>query len=254
MSINNFLAEVKRSGLAKSSRYMVVIDLPRGPVANTNGIVNPWNTDYFRRNVNQQYTSLSAGQRLTSLYCEATALPSLNIDTKVNKVYGPGREMPYGRSYTPVNFTFYIDRDYIVKKFFDTWMSTIYDEDTGHMNYYNEYTTSVHILALDATDGEVSGDLGGYGGDFRARYQCTLVEAYPKTIAEIAYGAGNSDVPRLQVSMQFRKWTETTVPFGVGSIGSTPDVPFNITYNPSTGSTEARGLGRPINDPIDDYN
>lgn len=251
MSINNFLSEVKRSGLAKSSRYMVVIDLPRGPIANTNGVENPWNTDYYRRNNNQQYTNLKGGQYLASLYCEATSLPALNIDSKVNKIYGPGREMPYGRSYTPVNFTFYIDRDYVIKRFFDAWMGTIFDEDTGHMNYYNEYTTNVHILALDAKDGESAGGLEG--GDFRARYQCSLVEAYPKTIAEVSYGAGNAEVPRLQVSMQYRKWVETTAPTGIGSIGSSPDVPFNITYNPATGTTEARGVSRDVTSPIPPY-
>ena len=42
------------------------------------------------------YTQMVEGQRwfFTSLYCEATSLPSLNIDSKLNKVYGPGREMP----------------------------------------------------------------------------------------------------------------------------------------------------------------
>ncbi len=248
MSINQFLTAVKTRGLAKSSRYMVVIDIPRGPLANDRGVVNPWQTDFFRRNNNLQYTSLKAGQYLASLYCEAASLPSLNIDTKLNKLYGPGREIPYGRSYTPVNFTFYIDRDYVIKKWFDTWQSTIFDEDTGHLNYYNEYTTNVHILALDAKDGEQQAT--DFGGDFRARYQCTLVEAYPKTVAEVAYGAGNAEVARLQVSMQYRKWVETTAPFGIGSIGSKPDVPFNITYNPSTGLTEARGVTRNVETPI----
>ena len=66
----------------------------------------------------------------------------------------------------------------------------------------------------------------------RAKYQCTLVEAYPKTVAEIAYSASNSEVARLQVSMQFRKWQETTASTGVGSLGSNLVLNDYIEYNP----------------------
>jgi len=239
MSINNFLATVKKSGFAKTNRYLVVIDIPRGPTANTNGVLNPWNSDFWNRSTNSTYTNLKGGQQLTSLYCEAASLPALNIDTKINKQYGPGREMPYGRSYTPVNFTFYIDREYIVKRFFDDWMGSIYDKDTGHVNYYNEYTTQVHILALDTTDGV---DNNNINGDVKAKYQCTLIEAYPKTVAELSYSAGATDVARLQVSMQYRKWEETTVPSGIGGFTTRPDT-VNVTYNPATGSYTANNAG-----------
>lgn len=223
MSINNFLAEVKRSGFAKQSRYMVLIDLPRGPSANSNGIANPFSQDFFRvaqRNEGASYSP--TGAYLASLYCEAVSLPSLNIDTKMHKVYGPGREMPYGRSYSPVNLTFYIDKDFIIKKFFDTWMASIFNKDTGHMNYYNEYTSQVHILALDTTSGDSP----------RARYQCTLVEAYPKTMAEVSFSAGTGDVARLQISMQYRHWVESTnasspqsVQQGIGAMAGLSGIP-----------------------------
>jgi hypothetical protein len=228
MSINNFLATVRSRGFAKSSRYMVVIDLPRGPSANNLGQTGAWGDGKFG-NQFSGYTAMKEGQYLTSLYCEATSLPAKNIDTKLNKQYGPGREIPYGHSYTPINLTFYIDRDYIIKRFFEHWQNMIVNEDSGHTNYYNEYTTQVHILALDAKDGE------SLSGSLSARYQCTLIEAYPKTIAEVAYGAGNADVARLQVSMQYRKWTETTAATGIGSLQSTVPQFANLIYNPATG-------------------
>jgi len=243
MSISNFLAQVKSAGLAKSNRYMVVFDLPRGPLASDNGVSNPWSADFWQRNNNSTTTNLQGGQQLTSLYCEAAQMPALNIDTKLNKVYGPGREMPYGRSYTPVNFSFYVDRDYIIKRFFDTWQNSIFDRRTGHVNFYNEYTTQVHILALDSTEGE-RGPTGydeagtgavSTGGDIRARYQCTLIEAYPKTVAEVAYTAAGQDVVRLNVSMQYRTWQETTRPYGIGRQGAEEPMPYNINYNASTG-------------------
>ena len=215
MSIDNFIAEVREgAGLAKSNRYMVVIDVPRGPSANNFGRSSSFSGLGPGINRFGRYSQLLNGQRLVNLYCEATSLPSMNIDTKLNKQYGPGREIPYGHSYTPVNFTFYMDGDYTVKKFFDAWQKTIIDPDTSKTNYYNEYVTSVHILALDAKDSVDA------GGTLRAKYQCTLIEAYPKTVAEVAFSASSSEVARLQVSMQFRKWKETTAATGIGSLGS----------------------------------
>ena len=50
--------------------------------------------------------------------------------------------------------------------------------------------------------------------------------------------------------MQYRKWTETTTREGVGSLSSNPDLPFNINYNPATGSTTIAGVQRPRFDPV----
>lgn len=254
MAIKEFLATVKGRGFAKSSKYMVVIDLPKGPSANNQGRVNVWGGMTSGGNQFSNYSQMVDGQRLVSLYCEAVSLPSLNIDTKLNKVYGPGREMPYGVSYTPVNLSFYIDRDYLVKRFFDTWQRSIIDEDTHHANFYNEYVTQVHILALDAKEGQSVEDprFAGFdstpGGSFRARYQCTLVEAYPKTVAEVAYSAGNTEVAKLQVSMQYRRWTETTAPFGIGTIQSMEKSPEYIIYNPAQGTFRADTSATRFND------
>ena len=243
MTIREFLAAAHDKGFAKSSKYMVVLDLPKGPSANNFGRVNVWGGLTSGGNQFSNYSQMVEGQRLVSLYCEAASLPSLNIDTKLNKVYGPGREMPYGVSYSPVNLTFYIDRDYIVKRFFDTWQRSIINEDTHHANFYNEYVTQVHILALDASDGmDVS------QSSLKARYQCTLLEAYPKTVAEVAYGAGNVEVARLQVSMQFRKWTETTSPFGIGSVQASQKSPEYIIYNPAQGTFRADTSATRFND------
>lgn len=235
MSLQNFISEVKTAGLAKSNRYMVIIDLPRGLIAN--GQPSQLVGDIIQSTVGRSsiYTRFfpNQGNYLASLYCEATALPASNIDTKIHKVYGPGREMPYGRSYTPVGMTFYLDQNYAIKDFFERWQSIIYNEDTSHMNYYNEYVSNVHILAIDNREGrfgalETLGDLL-----VTARYQCTLQECYPKTIAEVTYGAGNNEVARLQVSFQYRKWKNTTNQIG----GIVNDVMTNASlfYNPTNG-------------------
>ena len=246
MALQEFIANAKLRDFARSSKYLVIVDLPRGPSANQNGGANQIATllrtfgvssaDSFAQSFNR-----ANGQYLSSLFAEVTALPAQNIDSKLHKVYGPGREMPYGRSYTPVNMTFYLDAGYILKEFYESWQGMIFNDKTSHMTYYNEYTTNVHILALDMREGRF-GTRGSFlenvgtlqNSIIQARYQCTLEECYPKTIAEIPLGAATNDVARLNVQFQYRKWTNTSQLFGVGNVSSTTH-PDPVNYNPSTG-------------------
>lgn len=254
MSLNEFISNAKVRGMARSSKYLVIIDMPRGPSANQNGVPNPLaslfrsggatTADSFMNNF-----ATRDGQYLASLNCEVTSLPSQNIDSKVQKVYGPGREIPYGRSYSPVNMSFYIDGGYQIKDFFERWQGMIFDHETSHLNYYNEYVTNVHILALDDREGRFStGGLPDIGtlqnSVIISRYQCTLEECYPKSIAEVPLSASDNGIPRLQVQFQFRKWTNTSSLIGVGNVSSTISDAASVIYDASTGilSNAASGL------------
>ena len=86
---------------------------------------------------------------------------------------------------------------------------------------------------------------GQNGKPLKAKYQCTLQECYPKTVAEIGYSAGGAEVPRLNVSMAYRKWTDTTIPEGLGSVGAHGLVASTKSYDPSTGvfATESSSGG-----------
>lgn len=248
MSLNEFIANAKTRGMARASKYLVIVDMPRGPSANQNGVPNPL-ASLFRTGGKSAGDSFGAmlnnfasrdGQYLASLFCEVASLPSQNIDSKLQKVYGPGREIPYGRSYAPVNMSFYIDAGYQIKDFFERWQGMIFDHETSHLNYYNEYTTNVHILALDDREGRFNtGSLPDIGtlqnSAIISRYQCTLEECYPKSIAEVPLSASDNGVPRLQVQLQFRKWTNTSSLIGVGNVTSTISDSASVLYDASTG-------------------
>ena len=75
----------------------------------------------------------------------------------------------------------------------------------------------------------------------KAKYQCTLQECYPKTVAEIGYSAGGTEVPRLNVSMAYRKWTDTTLSEGLGSVGAHGLDASTKSYDPSTGLFTTEG-------------
>jgi hypothetical protein len=250
MSLTEFIANAKIRNFARANKYLVIIDMPRGPSANNYGRPDPFGS-LFRtggRGANDAFGGLinnfvkADGQYLASLFCESTALPGLNIDSKINKQYGPGREIPYGRSYAPVNMSFYMDAGYQIKDFFEIWQGMIFNEDSSHLNYYNEYVTNVHILGLDMREGRfgtfgVLPDIGTLQNSIIvSRYQCTLQECYPKSVAEIQMSAGSGEVPRLQVQFQYRKWTNTSTLMGVGNVTSTTPESDIVKYNPATGT------------------
>ena len=86
MALQEFIANAKLRDFARSSKYLVIVDLPRGPSANQNGGANQLasllrtfgvsSADSFA----QSFTRAN-GQYLSSLFAEVTALPAQNIDS-----------------------------------------------------------------------------------------------------------------------------------------------------------------------------
>jgi hypothetical protein len=171
MSWTEFKSQVKSKGLARSNRYEVII--PRFPASSANG------------------------ERLLTLFCDATNLPGMNILTQPQRFYGEAWELPYERSFDPVTLSFYMDSNFEIKEGFDRWQSRIINPTSRSINYYNDYVQDIEIRVLNVDD--------------RIPYSLTLYEAYPKTINSIQLDAAARDVMKLQVVMQYRYWTPTSI-------------------------------------------
>ena len=76
----------------------------------------------------------------------------------------------------------------------------------------------------------------------KAKYQCTLLECYPKTVAEVGFNAAQGEVARLNVSMAYRKWVDTTQDEGLGTVGSNPVIAGVKSYDPSTGTFSSNSI------------
>lgn len=126
MSWQQFRAEVRTRGLAKSSKYRVEIPFPT--------------------------TNLVAAN-LGNLFCESTSLPGFNIATTPHRMYGEVREMPYEPMYDPVSMSFYVDAQLTIKTLFDEWMKLIINPDTRHIQYYNNFVRPVSLFSV-TVDGQ----------------------------------------------------------------------------------------------------
>lgn len=182
-TLQEFIGSVKQ-GLARTSHFSVSFNAPACIDANV-----------FHPELIQK----------VHLFCEQTQLPSLNVNTTPIRTWGETREMPYDRTFDPVNFTFYVDKDMKVKLFFDQWISSIQEYSTRHMNFYVDYVVDVDIEVYDIE------------GNFT--YKVSLIEAYPKTLSAVEMNYGGKEVMRVQVMFAYRYWETNQMTPVSGSVG-----------------------------------
>ena len=170
--LNNFIAQVKSTGLASANMYSVEMAIPN--------VVRSTYDDFH-------------DLRAISLFCDQVQLPDQNVSTTPTRTYGEVREMPYENLYGNINMSFICDSDYKTKHFFDTWIQNISDPQTRHMNYYRDYTVPViRVTTLNNDESEV--------------YRVALYECYPKQIQAVTLDYGSKEIVKVQVSMNYKYW------------------------------------------------
>jgi hypothetical protein len=173
-SLNNFITAIKTGGLAKPSKYEVVIGKPAVVESLKYKEDNNW--------------------RKMLLFCEQATLPGVNYTTTQSRTFGEFREMPYERIFDPLQLSFYCDSDMWIKGFFDEWMANIQNSKTREFSYYDKYTVPITITTVN--------------NEGRNTYGIKLFECYPKTITAVQLDYGSKDVMKLSVSMQYRYYTK----------------------------------------------
>jgi len=122
----------------------------------------------------------------------AASLPGKSFATTTHRMYGFGLDVPYEASYEPVQLTFMNTNDYSPRTFFEDWMANIARIKSYNMHYYKDYISDVMITAYDDENSP--------------RYQCKLVESYPKSMSAIELGWDGQDVQTFTVDIQYSWW------------------------------------------------
>ena len=106
---------------------------------------------------------VEAGERSESkldLFCSKVVIPEKQITTNLYKhASSPNFPFPTGVQYGTITTTFYCDATMQIKRFFDAWQKMIYNDITGNMNYYNEYTSEFDVFTratIAATSGKLA--------------------------------------------------------------------------------------------------
>lgn len=175
-SIEQFKTEISKVGVARPNRFEMLIHLPLS-------LSNYLNTG-----------------RTVSLLCDSSSIPLINIFTKQHLIYGPAYPRPITAEYggEGIIATFYVDREMVVKKFFDAWMFSIVNPETFNVAYQNDYISEITINQLDEQD--------------NVTYSVILEEAFPRSIDPIIVSQeAMNQVHKLTVQFTYRKWRTNTI-------------------------------------------
>ena len=203
--LKEFLAEIGKKDLARSDRFEVIIGTPKCLNGITNSVTNAildTNIPILNFSINDA-TKFLAGSKNTpenantqyiSLMCEEAIFPGLMMGSKPykynNRVENRATFLDYnGESAT---FTFLCDKDWKVKKYFDTWMRKIVDPEKRYVLPYEDYTCQIELMSLNQKD-EVTN-------------KWIIEEAWPRSMAPASLAWSNTQFVRLPVTFTFRNW------------------------------------------------
>ncbi len=185
--------------------------------------------------------------RKTGLLCSEASLPTSSLATGEvrDNFMGIPQEFAHTRLYTDIDFTFYVDTNYVNLKIFESWMdyiaggseaeiSELDDNYYRRMNYPDNYKVQTMFISK-------------FERDFNSQIDYQFVNAFPKLVTAIPVSYGAADL--LKVSVQFTYDRYIVNP--KGSIKKSNSSGFNdiarvandttatTTSLPSTGSTAA---------------
>lgn len=188
----SFIARFNK-GFARPNRYRVEFAMPRG----VSGVkIDAINSDSMSGNIQTVDRRMNANGNI-GVFCHTCNLPQRTLLTYEHKQHGAPYRVPYSQQYDPVTFSFYTDPSYTTRQYFDIWQAAVVNLDSNTFNYYDEFTSDVHIMTLDNT------------GNFS--YMVTLYEAYPLNVGmvDLSYSNMNS-TQTITVTMSYKYWKTDT--------------------------------------------
>mgnify|MGYP001602195061 CR=1 FL=1 len=167
---------------------------------------------------------------LLTLSCSEASLPGSSLATaEINNDYtGVTERHVYRRLYDDrTDFTFYVDYDYKVIKFFETWMSWI----VGETQYTEQSKQTYNYRVKFPNDYNVNMHIQKFEKDFSNKIEYTFIGAYPISINSIPVSYDSSQLLKCTVSFTYKRYyleNVSQIIFGVDSrdsLVSIQDVP-----------------------------
>lgn len=138
---------------------------------------------------------IGRGEQL-SLFCMGAEIPSRDVEAFEHKHYGERRQIGFNHVHPQLTLQYYCAEDLRERRFFEEWQNMVFDPETKGVGYYKEYTGRVEVQQWD------------YGLTKKmAEYR--FEEAYVTNIGNLTYDYNNSDIQRISISFNFRKYTRT---------------------------------------------
>jgi hypothetical protein len=172
-SLSNAISMLRRKGISKNNRYIVLV----------------YNTDasLASMNLNKEVAWLESSN------CEAAEFPGVQIATQDVTLYAVTEKMPYQVIYDEVTLTYRCDEDMREKKYFDAWINRIRNSVNGNIEYRSKYVASIDLIQLDMVNKDV--------------YGVKLIDAFPTSISSLPMGFDmNNTYHRIAVTFSYKKY------------------------------------------------
>ena len=207
-TINRFRSAIaKGEGVARNTRFLVNIQLPKGGALKE--AISPL---FFGADEAGQEVSGATGQKLgdtlsyekdlaptVALMCTNITMPGRTINTSPYRIAGAPYKYPTQVQYTDITATFIGDKFLRLRTFFEAWQNIIYNNQTGMFNFYDEYVSPIDIFQLGQFDSLNDRDSATYG--------IRLRECFPTAINQIQYDAGaQNQFVAIEVTFAYRDW------------------------------------------------
>ena len=207
-TINRFRSAIaKGEGVARNTRFLVNIQLPKGGALKES--ISPL---FFGADDAGQEVSGATGQKLgdtlsyekdlaptVALMCTNITMPGRTINTSPYRIAGAPYKYPTQVQYTDITATFIGDKFLRLRTFFEAWQNIIYNNQTGMFNFYDEYVSPLDIFQLGQFDSLNDRDSATYGVRLR--------ECFPTAINQIQYDSGNQNqFVAIEVTFAYRDW------------------------------------------------
>jgi len=207
-TINRFRSAIaKGEGVARNTRFLVNIQLPKGGALKE--AISPL---FFGADDAGQEVSGATGQKLgdtlsyekdlaptVALMCTNITMPGRTINTSPYRIAGAPYKYPTQVQYTDITATFIGDKFLRLRTFFEAWQNIIYNNQTGMFNFYDEYISPLDIFQLGQFDSLNDRDSATYGVRLR--------ECFPTAINQIQYDSGNQNqFVAIEVTFAYRDW------------------------------------------------
>lgn len=166
-SYDQFKSQIAKEGLARQNRFEVLISPPNFYPAENEKI---------------------------SLYCQSVSIPGVNVASDAVRLMGEVVEIPYDRTFSGANMSFYVDSRMDVRKYFDDWINEIQNTVRRTFSYPDDFKSreiKVTVLKLDDTP----------------VYSITMYDAFPKSLGQLSLSNDSTGVMTFDVSFDYRYYT-----------------------------------------------
>ena len=142
--------------------------------------------------------------RKTGLLCAEASLPTSSMATAEvrDNFMGIPQEFAHTRLYTDIDFTFYVDSNYLNLRIFEAWMDYIAggseinelsENYYRRMNYPDNYKVQTMFISK-------------FEKDFNSQIDYQFVNAFPKLVTAIPVSYGAADLLKVTVSFTYDRY------------------------------------------------